>query len=75
MYVGINTEAGKRVHDDDAFGYACQRMATNPDSEEAKTFLNMILECDSVAEFVKDYTEWWFSGDWLHKEDDRAQLD
>lgn len=75
MYIGINSEKGKRVYDDDAFGYACQRMSTNPESEEAITFKNMLLECKSVSEFIKEYTEWWFSGDWLHKEDSNAQLD
>lgn len=75
MYIGINTERGKRVNDEEAFGYACQRMATQPESEDAKAFLSLIKECDSVTEFVKAYTDWWFSGDWLHKEDEDVQLD
>lgn len=56
MYCGINSEQGKRVDDEDAYDYALDRCLNG--SEQGK------------KEFREMLVEWYFSGDWLHKEEE-----
>ena len=53
MYVGILSNHGKTVSEEEAFDYALEEL-TETEDEELK------------AEFV----EWFFSGNWVHKEDE-----
>lgn len=54
MWIGINTEKGKRIPDEEAFDYALEEI--RKDSE-------------LFEEYKKSVVDWFFSGDWIHKED------
>lgn len=54
MYVGIGTERGKRVLDEDAFDYTMGEIRKDPELFE---------------EYKKSMVEWFFSGDWIYKEE------
>ena len=54
MWIGINTEKGKRIPDEEAFGYAMDE--TRKDS-------------DLFEEYKKSVVDWFFSVDWIHKEE------
>lgn len=54
MYVGIGAERGKRVSDEEAFDYAVEETRKDPDLFE---------------EYKKSVVDWFFSGDWIHKEE------
>lgn len=53
MYVGIGTERGKCVSDEEAFDYAMEKIRKDP-----KLF----------EEYKKSVVDWFFSGEWIHKE-------
>lgn len=71
MYVGVNKETGKNVHEDDAFSYACDRCRTGP-LEDQETFLELAQHSDGMADFAENLVEWYFSGNWI-KEVGHAQ--
>lgn len=54
MYVGIGAERGRCVSDEEAFEYALEE--TRKDS-------------DLFEEYKKSVVDWFFSGDWIHKEE------
>ncbi len=68
MYIGILTESGKRVSDEDAFSYACERIEHGT-AEEKQMFLRLARESEAFEQFVERLTEWWYSGNWIKKED------
>lgn len=59
MYFGINSEQGKRVDNEDAYDYALDRCLNGSDQEK-KEFREMLVE-------------WYFSGDWIRRNEDDNQ--
>lgn len=68
MYIGLGPESGKRVTDEDAFSYACACCNTG-DKEEQETFMQLAKESGSIEEFAEELVSWFFSGNWLYKEE------
>lgn len=64
MYEGIMSEAGKRVSEQDAFSYACERIETGTE-EEKNTFMCMAKGAEGFDDFHEDLIEWYFSGEWV----------
>lgn len=58
-YVGLGTEHGKRVDDEYALEYAMGRCGVQAVGDEVD------------PEFAEMLVEWFFSGNWLHKEDEQ----
>ena len=56
MYLGIGPEKGTVVRDEQAFDYALERCTKGT-----------LLEQEEFKEMLVD---WYFSGNWIHKEDD-----
>lgn len=53
-YIGIGSECGKRVSDDEALNYALKRCGVVMVDEDAPEH----------EEFCKFLVEWYFSGNW-----------
>ena len=68
MYIGIGSEAGKRVLEKDAFPYACERIY-NGTQEEQRTAMQIFREATSFYMAALTLVEWFYSGNWI-KEDD-----
>ena len=68
MYIGILTESGKRVSDEDAFSCACERIERGT-AEEKQMFLRLAKESETFEQFAGMLVEWWYSGNWIKKED------
>lgn len=66
MYEGIMQEAGKRVSDEDAFSYACERTEHGSD-EEKKAFMDIVKTSDTFDEIADRTVEWYFSGCWVRR--------
>ena len=58
-YVGICTERGKRIDDEYALEYAMERCGIQAVGDEVD------------PEFAEYFVEWFYSGNWLHKEDEQ----
>lgn len=74
MFVGIGTETGKRVREEDAFMYAMECVTTVP--EDAQDFCNYFTGVrygkstpEELTEFRKDLVEWFYSGNWIKEEE------
>ena len=57
-YVGICTETGKRIEDDYALEYAMEQCGIEAVGDEVD------------PEFAEMLVEWFYSGNWLHEEDE-----
>lgn len=66
MYIGIFPEEGKRVHDEDAFSYACERIERGTGDEKAD-FMDCAKESADFEEFKKDFVDWFYSGNWIYE--------
>lgn len=64
MYSGINEEMGKRVYEEDAFSYACERCLKGT-FEEQETFLELARHCEDMEDFEENLVEWFYSGNWV----------
>lgn len=67
MYVGIGPEKGKKVHNEDAFSYACERI-NNGTEREQETFMQIMKEAESFYMAVITVVLWYFSGNWVYEE-------
>lgn len=67
MYIGVAVETGKRIYEDDAFSYACER-CKNGTLEEQETFLELAQHCEDMKDFAENLVEWYFSGNWIKEE-------
>ena len=67
MYVDIGPEKGKKVHDEDAFSYACKRI-NNGTEREQETFMQIMKEAESFYMAVITVVLWYFSGNWVYEE-------
>mgnify|MGYP006991906533 FL=1 len=67
MYVGIGPEKGKKVHDEDAFPYACERI-NNGSEREQEAFMQIMKEAESFYMAAIAVVLWYFSGNWVHEE-------
>lgn len=67
MYVGIGPEKGRKVRDEDAFSYACDRI-NNGTEKEQETFMQIMKEAESFYMAVIAVVLWYFSGNWVHEE-------
>ena len=52
MYEGIMQEAGKRVSEEDAFSYACERTEHGSD-EEKKAFMDIVKTSDTIHQIAE----------------------
>lgn len=66
MYEGILIEAGKRVSEEDAFSYACERI-DHGSEEEQNTFMHIMQTSDTFEEAADRVVEWYFSGCWVRR--------
>ena len=64
MYIGILNESDKRVSDENAFSYACERIERGT-VEEKQMFLGLARESETFEQFAGRLTEWWYSGNWI----------
>ena len=55
MYIGIGPEAGKRVFEEDAFSYACERIYSGTE-EEQETAMQIFREAEN---FYLRQSRWW----------------
>ena len=68
MYIGIGTEAGKRVLEGDAFSYACERIYSGTE-EEQETAMQIFREAESFYLAALTLVEWFYSGNWIKEAD------
>ena len=71
MYVGIGPEKGKKVSDEDAFSYACDRI-NNGTEKEQDTFMQIMKEAESFYMAVISVVLWYFSGNWVYEESEET---
>lgn len=67
MYVGIGHERGKKVRDEDAFSYACERI-NNGTEREQEAFMQIMKEASNFHMAVIAVVIWFYSGNWVHEE-------
>lgn len=67
MYVGIGPEKGRKVRDEDAFSYACERI-NNGTEREQETFMQIMREAECFYMAVITVVLWYFSGNWVYEE-------
>ncbi len=63
-YEGIGAERGKRISQEDAFGYACDRCLSGTDEEQV-TFMELAMSTDTMEKFASELVEWFYSGNWM----------
>lgn len=68
MYIGIGQESGKRVLEEDAFSYACDRIYSGTE-EEQEVAMQIFREAENFYLAAFTLVEWFYSGNWI-KEDD-----
>ena len=66
MYIGMNEETGKNVHEDDAFSYACDRCRSG-DLKMRETFLEIAKHAEDMEDFTETLIEWFYSGNWVQE--------
>lgn len=66
MYIGVNTEAGKKVLEEDSFSYACERCRSG-ELEKKETFLEIAKHSEDMENFAETLVEWFYSGDWVQE--------
>lgn len=66
MYIGVNTEAGKKVLEEDSFAYACERCRSG-DLETKETFLEIAKHSEDMENFAETLVDWFYSGDWVQE--------
>ena len=59
-YIGIRSEKDTVIEDDQAYEYALERCLHGTEEDQ--------------KEFHKMLVEWFYSGDWLHEEDEFKEL-
>lgn len=67
MYIGIGPEYGKRIREEEAFSYACQRIFSEP-QEERETAMQIFRDARSFSGAGTALTEWYYSGSWIREE-------
>ncbi|MFR8237107.1 MAG: hypothetical protein ACLU97_02530 [Dorea sp.] len=72
MYIGLNSEEGKRIPDREAFSYACERCFYGG-QEEQSVFMELAKRCMDIEEFVEELVEWYYSGNWLYDASDNKK--
>lgn len=66
MYVGFGPEKGKRVEEEDAFGYAMERCTTDCTDDFCKEFATQhFMTIEDVLDFRERVVEWFYSGNWI----------
>ena len=78
-YEGLNSNEGKRIQEEDAFGYAMDALTKDEDvfQEFCEAFDNYYIGNtirdigrEAFLAFANVFTEWFFSGDWLLRKGD-----
>lgn len=59
MYIGICSERGNKVDDEDAFWYAMNRLMETLEERE-----------EFEKEFSESIVDWYYSGNWVHEEEE-----
>lgn len=74
MWIGINTQKGKRVPDDEAFGYVMDEIRKDEDLFEEfikgfnpRFYYGGLAEFKSFVNFAQDVVDWFYSGDWRYE--------
>ena len=76
MFKGVAENYGKNISSKDAFSYALERVFTNPkDTREfCKEFpqfnIKILADDCQLAEFKHDLVEWFYSGNWIYKNEE-----
>lgn len=65
MHIGIGPEKGNRVADRNEFSYACERCLYG-DVGEREEFMKLAKESESIEEFAKALSGWYYSGNWIY---------
>ena len=66
MFVGFGPEKGKRVEEEDAFGYAMERCTSDCIDDFCKEFADQVLiTINDVKDFREKVVEWFYSGNWV----------
>ena len=66
MYVGYGVQRGKRINDEEAFEYAARHLQ-GLGRQDWKTLKTGLLRDRWTCE---DFTEWFFSGSFIHLEEE-----
>ena len=70
MYIGIGPEKGRRIAEEDAFGYAMERCTSDCVDDFCKEFANQVLiTINDVMQFRERVVEWFFSGNWVRRDE------
>lgn len=74
MYAGFLSEQGKIVHDDEAFNYALSRSFGREEdkqlfTKEFQDYFKDGITMDKLNEFQTDLVDWFYSGNWIHREE------
>lgn len=76
-YEGINSNKGKRINEDEAFGYAMECILKDEEeydefeNEFGRTLILGMISCrSSFISFAKDVVDWFYSGDWIRRNGD-----
>lgn len=76
MFRGIAENYGKNISASDAFSYALERVFSNKKDThefcEAFPQFNIKILADDyqLEEFKHDLVEWFYSGNWVHKNEE-----
>ena len=64
MYIGIGPESKKRVLEEDAFSYACDRIYSGTE-EEQDVAMQIFREAENFHLAALELVEWFYSGNWI----------
>lgn len=71
-YEGLNSNAGLRVKEEDAFGYAMDSLVNDYEVYEEfnqmfekQVLFDAFCDREALREFKDVFVDWFFSGDWL----------
>ena len=74
MWIGINTEKGKRIHDEEAFGYAMDEIRKDENLFDefvngfnSRFYYGSLTNFKCFVGFAQDVVDWFYSGDWRYE--------
>ena len=68
MYIGIGPESKKRVLEEDAISYACDRIYSGTE-EEQDVAMQIFREAENFHLAALELVEWFYSGNWIKGDD------
>lgn len=78
IYIGIGSESGRTVREEDAFMYAMERVTTvEKDMEEfCEHFTGVrygMATKKEIMDFREDLVNWFYSGNWIRSDENVGQ--